>query len=247
MTVFLRTLEYYSGILFLTTNRLGSIDEAFHSRIKMTFYYDSLDLSRTMQIWANCLKKIDRQNEKNKELGLVVEYDEEEINTFARNHYNKNIKTNSKWNGRQIRNAFETALALARYDRLEKLDEKRVSEEDALKKRKYRTVKLRKKHFAKVAEVTVEYHNYIYRMQKNKTTEEMAAELQTRALESDTEMGVLQAPRPRAFRQSTPVAVAQERKSKVKKVEAPPPPAESESEQDPTDESEDDESSSDSE
>lgn len=35
VSIFLRALEYYSGILFLTTNRVGSIDEAFRSRIHM--------------------------------------------------------------------------------------------------------------------------------------------------------------------------------------------------------------------
>lgn len=32
----MRALEYYSGILFLTTNRVGSIDEALRSRIHMS-------------------------------------------------------------------------------------------------------------------------------------------------------------------------------------------------------------------
>ncbi|XHG04116.1 hypothetical protein AWENTII_007396 [Aspergillus wentii] len=32
VSVFLRILEYYSGILFLTTNRVGALDEAFRSR-----------------------------------------------------------------------------------------------------------------------------------------------------------------------------------------------------------------------
>lgn len=35
VSVFLRVLEYYAGILFLTTNRVGTFDEAFKSRIHM--------------------------------------------------------------------------------------------------------------------------------------------------------------------------------------------------------------------
>jgi len=38
VSVFLRILEYYSGILFLTTNRVGTIDEAFKSRIHVSLY-----------------------------------------------------------------------------------------------------------------------------------------------------------------------------------------------------------------
>jgi SpoVK/Ycf46/Vps4 family AAA+-type ATPase len=39
VSVFLRHLEYYSGILFLTTNIVGVIDEAFKSRIVSLIHY----------------------------------------------------------------------------------------------------------------------------------------------------------------------------------------------------------------
>ena len=39
VSVFLRVLEYYNGLLFLTTNRVGTIDEAFKSRIHLSLYY----------------------------------------------------------------------------------------------------------------------------------------------------------------------------------------------------------------
>lgn len=38
VSIFLRALEFYSGILFLTTNRVGTIDEAFKSRIHISLY-----------------------------------------------------------------------------------------------------------------------------------------------------------------------------------------------------------------
>jgi len=46
VAVFLRILEYYTGILFLTTNRVGTFDEAFRSRIHMWLYYPPLDSSK---------------------------------------------------------------------------------------------------------------------------------------------------------------------------------------------------------
>lgn len=48
--VFLRVLEYYSGILFLTTNRVGVFDQAFRSRIHMSFFYPKLDQKATIEI-----------------------------------------------------------------------------------------------------------------------------------------------------------------------------------------------------
>src|SRR6266487_4835165 len=39
---FLRTLEYYEGIMFLTTNRVQTFDDAIASRIHLMIKYESL-------------------------------------------------------------------------------------------------------------------------------------------------------------------------------------------------------------
>lgn len=54
--VFLRLLEYYEGVLFLTTNRAKNIDPAFYSRISMALYYEPLDVSARRIVWNNLLK-----------------------------------------------------------------------------------------------------------------------------------------------------------------------------------------------
>ncbi|KAK3682063.1 hypothetical protein B0T22DRAFT_530543 [Podospora appendiculata] len=51
VSVFLRILEYYSGILFLTTNRVGAIDDAFRSRLHLTLYYPKLTRKQTTEIF----------------------------------------------------------------------------------------------------------------------------------------------------------------------------------------------------
>jgi len=108
VSIFLRVLEYYSGILFLTTNRVGTIDEAFKSRIHISLYYPPLDWRTTKEIFrVNLRRAKDR-----------VEYDEPAILRFAKKHYHSNEGAN-RWNGRQIFNAFQTAIALAQYDALE--------------------------------------------------------------------------------------------------------------------------------
>jgi SpoVK/Ycf46/Vps4 family AAA+-type ATPase len=38
VSVFLRMLEYYKGLLFLTTNRVGASDEAFKSRVHISLF-----------------------------------------------------------------------------------------------------------------------------------------------------------------------------------------------------------------
>ncbi|KAJ5714351.1 P-loop containing nucleoside triphosphate hydrolase protein [Penicillium malachiteum] len=51
VTVFLRLLEYYEGILFLTTNREACIDPAFDSRIHLSIRYPELTGNSRCHIW----------------------------------------------------------------------------------------------------------------------------------------------------------------------------------------------------
>jgi hypothetical protein len=108
--VFLRVLEYYAGILFLTTNRVGVIDEAFRSRIHISLYYPPLGYNETKAVFNLNLKLIqDRFNSDKR--NITIERDE--IIDYALDYFNTNDK--ARWNGRQIRNACQTALALAEF------------------------------------------------------------------------------------------------------------------------------------
>lgn len=115
VSVFLRALEYYNGLLFLTTNRVGTIDEAFKSRIHMSLYYAPLKEEQTIQIFrlnVGKLREIERQKSTlTKQPELII--NEEDIIAFARQHLQEN---GASWNGRQIRNAFQVASSLAHYD-----------------------------------------------------------------------------------------------------------------------------------
>lgn len=107
--MFLRTLEFYTGVLFLTTNRVGVLDEAIRSRLTYTAYYPPLDGNQTREIWKVNLRLL-------KERHTNLDVDEAEILRFARNHFKTNVQSNSTWNGRQIQNAFKVATALADWD-----------------------------------------------------------------------------------------------------------------------------------
>jgi hypothetical protein len=104
-------LEYYAGILFLTTNRIGDFDEAFASRIHVSLYYPSLKLKSTKKIFELNLWLIRQRIEYR---GLEIDIDEDGILRFASRYYKKHKKM--RWNGRQVRNACQTALALAEFD-----------------------------------------------------------------------------------------------------------------------------------
>jgi len=56
-SVFLRHIEQYTGILFLTTNRNASIDPAIDSRIHIRLRYDNLDFAGRTQVWAESFRR----------------------------------------------------------------------------------------------------------------------------------------------------------------------------------------------
>ncbi|KAH7311325.1 P-loop containing nucleoside triphosphate hydrolase protein [Stachybotrys elegans] len=101
VSVFLRSLEYYNGILILTTNRVGTFDEAFKSRIQLALHYEALNFSQRKEIWTNFftrLKLLDPNN-----------IDFEDIN------YKLEDLAEYEMNGRQIRNSITTARQLAQF------------------------------------------------------------------------------------------------------------------------------------
>ncbi|KAL7907754.1 hypothetical protein GGI35DRAFT_454723 [Trichoderma velutinum] len=125
VSVFLRVLEYYSGILFLTTNRVGTMDEAFKSRIHVSLYYEPLTRDQTISIFRINIEKLRRiELEKEKKLGENdVQYSKLRIKAkgivqWASNYFDAADGANEslRWNGRQIRNAFQIASSLAQYD-----------------------------------------------------------------------------------------------------------------------------------
>lgn len=56
--VFLRQLEYYEGLMFLTTNRVSCIDEAFRSRIDVALSFPDLTQDMRHRLWENSLRSI---------------------------------------------------------------------------------------------------------------------------------------------------------------------------------------------
>ncbi|KAI9807713.1 MAG: hypothetical protein M1826_004541 [Phylliscum demangeonii] len=173
VSVFLRMLEYYMGILFLTTNRVGAFDEAFKSRIHISLYYPELAKPQAMKIWEMNLertKKIDRERTKTATIpGLVI--DDDEIRMFAEDHWIEHHHAIGKWNGRQIRNAFQTASALALYEahmqNVERLPKAQsvAGAEDVNVNVNVKVVpiapQLGRRHFERVAKSTLQFDQYM--------------------------------------------------------------------------------------
>lgn len=112
VTVFLRVMEYYPGLLFITTNQVGAIDDAFRSRIHLMLYYPPLSEKQSRKIWSMNLRRLQAQSEARIENGMPgITIQKKGILAYGTDNFET-----LHWNGRQIRNAFQTALALALFN-----------------------------------------------------------------------------------------------------------------------------------
>jgi len=102
------------------------------------------------------LKRLDRQN-KSSDCKLPVLFEEKEIIKFARRHW----RDGNRWNGRQIKNAFQTAAALADWDNLNNL------RENAGPENKPSPPRLERKHFETVALASAQFDKYLVRVRSS--------------------------------------------------------------------------------
>ncbi|KAJ5168359.1 uncharacterized protein N7482_003953 [Penicillium canariense] len=93
VSIFLRMLEYYEGILFLTTNRAEHIDPAFESRIHVSLAYKELEAPSRRHIWSQFLGRS----------ANAATFSDEQLEKLAA----------VQLNGRQIKNMMKTASLLA--------------------------------------------------------------------------------------------------------------------------------------
>lgn len=96
VATFLRLLEYHSGMLFLTTNRVRAFDEAFLSRVSVAIKYPELDIQQRGKIWFQFLTHVLGS-------GTSEVLQDENLKELAMKPFN----------GRIIKNIVRTAQALA--------------------------------------------------------------------------------------------------------------------------------------
>jgi SpoVK/Ycf46/Vps4 family AAA+-type ATPase len=105
VSVMLRLVEYFKGVLFLTSNRVDSLDPAFRTRITLALRYEALDVAAREQVWKNLLQASGQSDL------LLLSLDGNDARA---------IKTDAlashALNGREIKNCIRLALALAAED-----------------------------------------------------------------------------------------------------------------------------------
>jgi AAA+ superfamily predicted ATPase len=94
ITVFLRSMEYYAGIMLLTTNQKEAFDEAFQSRIHLQIPYLPANRAQRKAMWTNIIE------------AQSAEHNLDDA-AFER------LATIYKRNGREIKNMVLLALMIA--------------------------------------------------------------------------------------------------------------------------------------
>ena len=84
--VFLRLLEYYTGVLILTTNRPTMLDPAFESRIDITLDYSELTPAARAKVLNNFLETLPQDS---------VDVTQDDVTALMQRHVN----------GREIKSA----------------------------------------------------------------------------------------------------------------------------------------------
>ncbi|KAL4972986.1 hypothetical protein BDW66DRAFT_154257 [Aspergillus desertorum] len=79
--IFLRVLEYFPGVIILTTNHVGEFDEAFRSRIHVCLYYPKLEKRETKEIWEKNIQRIKETKSGTTDATLEWPPDQEHLST----------------------------------------------------------------------------------------------------------------------------------------------------------------------
>lgn len=122
---------------------------------------------------------MNRLEEDNKSAPVKIVFDRDALLEFAQRHFEKCQQAGVAWNGRQIRNAFQTAIALGHYERVAKIRAEKMTLEEALAtgKKKWKSVKLTKANFQKIARTSSEFEEYIENLRGNDSMKAREMEL----------------------------------------------------------------------
>jgi SpoVK/Ycf46/Vps4 family AAA+-type ATPase len=100
VSVMLRLVEYFKGVLFLTSNRVDALDPAFKTRITLALRYEPLSYDARMTVWTNLLALS----------GYAPSIQDGTIDVT--------VLAEHVLNGREIKNAIRLGMALAEEDRV---------------------------------------------------------------------------------------------------------------------------------
>ena len=129
-TVLLRQIEYFRGVLFLTTNLLENIDEAFMSRIHLHLRYPTLVCQPRLEIWEKNLNRLETTLNSSSRRGgtaLVAEKNSQPETKVCISRDELQDLAQLELNGRHIRNVVKNTHLWCLYNNLDITHERLVA------------------------------------------------------------------------------------------------------------------------
>ncbi|KAL9003809.1 MAG: hypothetical protein Q9188_003351 [Gyalolechia gomerana] len=142
VTAFLRRMEYFKGLLFLTSNHVGQIDDASISGVHIAIGYTTLSGEARKRIWNGFFKKLVKER-----AGKI------QVAPGAKKWvFEMAASGQAQLNGRRdIRNALQTAIALAEAE----------AEEDADFDTSKLAIVVDQSRFQRVLDISHKFHEYV--------------------------------------------------------------------------------------
>lgn len=112
-SVFLRQLEFFQGILFLTSNRVAVFDEAITSRIHLILEYPSLTRASRAHFWRHYLTKLNTTYYNEATVIKSLSKPESDLSSKEEIAAAAEELSAHTMNGREISNSVRTARTLA--------------------------------------------------------------------------------------------------------------------------------------
>ena len=108
LAAFLSQLEYFTGIMLLTTNLMSNIDEALLSRVQIHLCYPALSVQYRSRLWENFITRLRSSTTQETQHPII-------------NLSQKELELLSAWclNGREIKNVVKTAHLWCSYNGLD--------------------------------------------------------------------------------------------------------------------------------
>ncbi|KAI1119342.1 P-loop containing nucleoside triphosphate hydrolase protein [Nemania sp. NC0429] len=155
VSAFLRRMEYFKGLLFLTTNRVGQIDDAFISRIHVAIEYKAFSPKDRVKIWQGFFRKLAQDRP-----GQI------QIAPGARKWVLDRTESGDvQGNGRDIRNALQTAITLTEAE----------CKEDPDFDLEKMTIVVDQSHFQRVLDISNRFHDYLQSIRREDEMKRAAA------------------------------------------------------------------------
>ncbi|KAI0459792.1 hypothetical protein F5B21DRAFT_498949 [Xylaria acuta] len=107
VSLFLNILDEFQGVIFLTTGRVGLIDEALKARIHFALAFPHPSVHGSKSIWKGLMNRGYKQGDRD------VTFKAKELMQWASRHAGDSARKRRPWNEKRIANAIQAAITLA--------------------------------------------------------------------------------------------------------------------------------------